>query len=53
MTINLSDPVTQAIFVFLSFLFIPAFSFFMMYLVDKRFEKLLKKKREMENMKPC
>jgi hypothetical protein len=26
MTINLSDPVTQAIFVFLSFLFIPAFS---------------------------
>lgn len=46
MTINLSDPITQAIFVFLSFLFIPAFSFFMMYLVDKRFERLLKKKRE-------
>ena len=46
MTINLSDPVTQAIFVFLSFLFIPAFSFFMMYLLDKRFERLLKKKRE-------
>jgi hypothetical protein len=46
MTINLTDPVTQAIFVFLSFLFIPAFSFFMMYLVDKRFEKLLKEKRK-------
>ena len=46
MTINLSDPITQAIFVFLSFLFIPAFSFFMMYLVDKRFERLLKAKRE-------
>ena len=46
MTINLTDPVTQAIFVFLSFLFIPSFSFLMMYPVDKRFEKLLKEKRK-------